>query len=81
MTSTLYILASNEALARHRAVANDSSVYPAIADARADLDFLQSIEGSRCAVRLWTVEIERIATHDGTVTRVLSCRDAEQVTA
>lgn len=81
MTSTLYILASNEALARHRAVANDSSVYTRMIDARSDLSFLQSMAGGTCSISLWTVEIDRLSTHDGVITRILSCVLAEQVAA
>lgn len=81
MTSTIYVLASNEALARHRAVANDSSVYTQMMKAWFDLFFLQSIEGSTCAIRLWVAEIDRITTHDGVITRVLSCQPADQVPA
>jgi hypothetical protein len=81
MSRTVYVLASNEGLARHRAMIGGSSVYLQESEARVDLAWMQSIDGTECSIKVWAVGVVQYATQDGKVTRVMSCHQLDEVTA
>jgi hypothetical protein len=75
---TLYILASNEGLARYRAITGGPSVYDSRGPARDDLAFLQAVDGTQCSIKLWIANVQCVT--DGKVDLVASCVLADTVT-
>lgn len=63
--SIVYVLASNEAMARHRATSGQS--YASSADAQRDLAWINNVDGQPSAIKVWAIETDGIQVRSSSI--------------